>query len=142
MRTIRERCGGGTFFVSVEPIVGPTDALDFTGVDWVITGGESGAGARTMERGWLLAAVETALRQGSALWHKQSGKIASHPNLAQVPNRITKPGEQFRWLREFGWEVLPQEKGGATIDRKTYRDLPRAYGEIADEMNVGLLKAV
>jgi protein gp37 len=141
MRTIRERCGGGTFFVSVEPIVGPTDKLDFSGMDWTITGGESGPGARRMERGWLIDAVDHARRAGAAVWHKQSGTVASHPNIDRVPIRLDKPAQQFRWLRDNGWEVLPQEKGGATIDRQTYRELPRAYHELKDRMNEGLFRA-
>jgi protein gp37 len=141
MRTILERCGGGTFFVSVEPIVGPTDKLDFTGMDWVITGGESGSGARRMERAWLIDAVDQAHRAGAALWHKQSGTVASHPNIDRVPDRLDKPADQFRWLRNNGWEILPQEKGGATIDRQTYRYLPRAYYELKQCMNENLLRA-
>jgi protein gp37 len=140
MRSIKQRTGSGTFFVSVEPIVGPTDALDFTDMDQVITGGESGPGARRMERAWLMAAVETAKRQGAALWHKQNGTHpASHPNIDKVPARIVKPAARFRWLRDFGWEVLPGEKGGGTIDRMTYRELPRAYYDTRDAMNASLL---
>jgi protein gp37 len=135
MRTIRERCGDGTFFVSVEPIVGSTDQLDFAGMDWIITGGESGPGARRMERQWLIDAIAQAERAGAAIWHKQSGTVASHPNIDRVPRQITKPADRFRWLRREGWELLPQEKGGATIDRRTYRDLPKAYHNIKAAMN-------
>jgi len=141
MRSVRERCGGGTFFVSVEPIVGPTNELDFTGMDWVITGGESGPGARRMERAWLTDALDRAQRAGAAIWHKQSGTIASHPDIDKVPDRITKPADKFRWLRENGWEWLPQEKGGATVYRMTYRNLPRAYYQIKEVMNANLLRA-
>ena len=70
-----------------------TELIDFTGMDWVITGGESGPKARIMKRPWLLAAVENALRKGIALWHKQSGTVASHPNIAQVPTKYRRPGE-------------------------------------------------
>jgi protein gp37 len=139
MRTIKERCGGGVFFVSAEPIVEATDMLDFEGMDWIITGGESGPGARRMARPWLLAAVETAQRQGCALWHKQSGTVPSHPNIDRVPQRLTKTADQYRWLRENGWELLPAEKGGATIDRQTYRQLPDVYRAITDDMNANLL---
>jgi protein gp37 len=137
LRTIKDRTGGGgTFFVSVEPIVGPTDELDFTGCDWVITGGESGPRARVMERPWLLSALERAQRAGAAIWHKQNGSaFGSHPNSHQVPRHITKPAEQMRWLRQNGLEVLPDEKGGATVDGKTYREMPRSYYEIAEELN-------
>ncbi|QGZ53292.1 DUF5131 family protein (plasmid) [Streptomyces sp. QHH-9511] len=33
-------------FVSAEPLLGPLPSADFTDIDWVIIGGESGAGAR------------------------------------------------------------------------------------------------
>ena len=33
-------------FLSIEPLLGPIDQLDLAGIDWVITGGESGPGAR------------------------------------------------------------------------------------------------
>jgi protein gp37 len=127
MRTIKDRTGGGTFFVSVEPIVGPTDLLDFDGMDWIITGGESGPKARVMERAWLMDAVTNALRHDIPLYHKQSGKVASHPNIDRVPAGLTEPAKQFRWLRDYGWEILPQEKGGATIDKHTYRALAQAF---------------
>jgi protein gp37 len=138
LRTIRERTGGtGTFFVSVEPIVGPTSGLDFTGLSWVITGGESGPQARTMERGWLLPAIEGARRSGAALWHKQNGKVASHPNIGEVPVNIARHNDQFRWLRDRGYEVLPAEKGGATVDRQTYREMPQHYHELTERLNSG-----
>jgi protein gp37 len=136
MRSIRDRTGGGgTFFVSVEPIVGPTDQLNFDGMDWVITGGESGAGARVMERSWLTAAIERAFRDGCAVWHKQNGTIASHPNLDRVPPGLKRPTDRLRWLAENGWELLPGEKGGATLDQRTFREFPRAYHEQKEAMN-------
>lgn len=139
LRSIRERTGGtGTFFVSVEPIVGPTDQLDFSGMDWVITGGESGGKARIMQRDWLMPAVENARKQGAALWHKQSGQVRSHPNLSEAPAKLGVTA-QFRWLVENGWEKLPDEKGGATIDKQTYREMPPSYHQLARELNPPLL---
>lgn len=135
MRTIKERTGGGVFFVSAEPIVEATDQLDFTGMDWIITGGESGPRARVMERPWLMAAIEHTKQLGIPLWHKQSGTVASHPNIDRVPERITKNAEKFRWLCNNGWEAIPAEKGGATVDQQTYRELPTAFDDIARELN-------
>ncbi len=40
-------------FLSLEPLLGPLPALDLTGIDWVILGGESGPGARPMEPHWV-----------------------------------------------------------------------------------------
>ena len=131
LRTIKERTGGTmTTFASVEPIVGPTEQLDFTGLDWVITGGESGPGARLMERAWLLSAIEQTQARGIALWHKQSGTIRSHPNLTAAPERLNLT-DRFRWLVMHGYELLPEEKGGATIDQRTYRSFPPSYHAMA-----------
>ena len=46
-------------FLSVEPLIGPIDALPLDGIHWVIVGGESGPGARPIEQEW----VESIFRQ-------------------------------------------------------------------------------
>lgn len=140
MRSIKDRTGGsGTFFVSCEPIVEATDQLDFSGHSWVITGGESGPRARKMERAWLMPALENTLKLGIPLWHKQNGKTASHPNIDRVPSRLEKPADQMRWLRDNGWEKLGFEKGGATVDHNTYRQLPEVYHAMKADMGSRLL---
>ncbi len=40
-------------FLSCEPLIGPLDKLPLKGIYWVIVGGESGPGARPMEREWV-----------------------------------------------------------------------------------------
>ncbi len=40
-------------FLSCEPLLGPLPDLDLTGIDWVIVGGESGPGARSMHPQWI-----------------------------------------------------------------------------------------
>jgi protein gp37 len=137
-RSIKERTGSGTFFVSAEPIIGPTDNLNFDGMDQVITGGESGPGARTMLEPWLGNALANARTAGAAIWHKQNGTVASHPNLNRAPAQLGIPA-RFRWLAEHGWELLPKEKGGATINRTTYRELPQAYHTLKATLNGGSL---
>jgi protein gp37 len=49
-------------FLSIEPLLEDLGKVDFSGIDWVIVGGESGAGARPMRREW----VETVRRQCEA----------------------------------------------------------------------------
>lgn len=39
-------------FISAEPLLGPLDELNLTAIDWVIGGGESGAGHRICETSW------------------------------------------------------------------------------------------
>ena len=40
-------------FLSVEPLLEDLGKFDLTGIDWVIVGGESGAGARPMKSEWV-----------------------------------------------------------------------------------------
>src|SRR6266403_482784 len=40
-------------FLSVEPLLEDIGKLDLGGIDWVIVGGESGPGARPLERAWV-----------------------------------------------------------------------------------------
>jgi protein gp37 len=139
LRSIKDRTGGNmTAFVSVEPLIGPSNEIDFTGIDWCILGGESGPGARIMQRQWLLDALGNAEKAGSRIWLKQHGTMHSHPNLSETPShwRIT---ERFKWLVANGWEHLPDEKGGATADHTTWRDLPLSYDRLKAKLSDTLL---
>lgn len=42
-----------TKFLSLEPLLGPLDDLNLRDIHWVIAGGESGPGARRMDREWV-----------------------------------------------------------------------------------------
>ena len=41
-------------FLSLEPLLGPLQALNLSNIDWAIVGGESGYGARPMDIEWVL----------------------------------------------------------------------------------------
>ncbi len=60
-------------FVSAEPLLGPVEDLDFSGIDWVIGGGESGAGARPCDPAWARGLRDSCVRQGVAFFWKQWG---------------------------------------------------------------------
>ena len=137
LRSIKERTGGTmTAFVSVEPIIGPTDALDFSGIDWAIFGGESGGGARVMQPEWLLTGIEHAKAAGAAIWLKQHGQMRSNPLLHHAPPGLGLT-EKFKWLIANGLEVLPHEKGGATLeDKVTWREFPAQYHAAKAALNV------
>lgn len=66
------RTGAAVKFVSAEPLLGPV-ALDLTGIDWCITGGESGPRARTFDPAWALAVLDQCRAAGVAFTHKQNG---------------------------------------------------------------------
>ena len=44
----------GIRFLSVEPLLESLGRIDLKGIDWVIVGGESGAGARPMKKEWVI----------------------------------------------------------------------------------------
>jgi protein gp37 len=52
IRHLREACPAMAF-LSLEPLLEDLGDFDLTGIDWVIVGGESGAGARPMKRDWV-----------------------------------------------------------------------------------------
>lgn len=62
-------------FLSIEPLLGPIRKLNLDGIDWVIVGGESGPGARPMEREWVIDIRDQCMRSGVAFFFKQWGGV-------------------------------------------------------------------
>ncbi len=60
-------------FLSIEPMIGPVDDLDLEGIDWVITGGESGARARAIKESWVLAIRDNCITNSVPFFFKQWG---------------------------------------------------------------------
>lgn len=102
-----------TRFLSVEPLLGPLGAVDLAGIDLVITGGESGPGARFMHPDWVREMRDQCIAQRVAFFHKQHGTYASHPFVVEqgMTNRQAE-------------ELDSHGKGGALVDGRLWRDLP------------------
>jgi protein gp37 len=60
-------------FISAEPLLGPLPDLDLSGIDWLITGGESGPDARPVDREWVRDLRDACEAEGVAFFHKQWG---------------------------------------------------------------------
>lgn len=60
-------------FISAEPLLGPLPSLDLTDIHWVITGGESGPGARPCDAAWVRDLRDRCQGKGTAFFHKQWG---------------------------------------------------------------------
>ena len=86
-------------FVSFEPLLGPVGAVDLSGVDWAIVGGESGPGARTMEESWACEIRDACQAQDVAFFFKQWGG--------------TRPKSGGRLLEQREWNQYPV--GTATV---------------------------
>jgi protein gp37 len=64
-----------TRFLSVEPLLEDLGALDISGIQWVIVGGESGAGARPMKKEWVHTIREQCHAANALFFFKQWGGV-------------------------------------------------------------------
>jgi protein gp37 len=82
-------------FVSAEPLLGPLEGLDLSGIHWVIAGGESQSGARPCDLEWLRNLRDQCLHAGTAFFLKQLG---GHPS---------KRGGDHAILDGAWWRQMP-----------------------------------
>lgn len=64
-------------FLSVEPLLEDLGDLNLSGIDWVIVGGESGSGFRSMEKAWAERVIAQCREQQVAVFFKQWGGTAN-----------------------------------------------------------------
>lgn len=136
LRRLKDQVGDFTAFVSVEPIVAPCDELDFTGIDWVLTGGESGPHCRQMDFLWLEQANEKALAAGIPLHFKQYGAPANNPlaqGLARANGWSAKRALDEAIKQKL--ELAPDEKGGATYKGRVIQEKPAHFHQLKAELN-------
>ena len=62
-------------FISAEPLLGSLNELDLSGIEWVIGGGESGAGCRACDPAWARGLRDNCQRSGSAFFWKRWGGL-------------------------------------------------------------------
>ncbi len=60
-------------FISAEPLLGPLDDLDVSGIDWIIGGGESGPGYRPVDIRWARGLRALCRRRRIRFFWKQWG---------------------------------------------------------------------
>ncbi len=75
-------------FLSVEPLLEHLGKLDLSGLDWVIVGGESGHGARTMEQQWVTSVRDQCERDGIRFFFKQWGGVQKSRAGRELDGRI------------------------------------------------------
>ena len=62
-------------FLSIEPLLEDLGEIDLEGIHWVIVGGESGAGARPMQKEWVLSLRDQCERAEVPFFFKQWGGV-------------------------------------------------------------------
>lgn len=93
-------------FLSAEPLLGPlftpTASLNLTGIDWVITGGESGPRSRPCDPQWVREIRDACAAADAAFFHKQWG------------GRTPKAGG--RQLDGRTWDEMPAGPGTLAVE--------------------------
>jgi protein gp37 len=107
-------------FISYEPAIGPL-RLPAEGPhpDWLISGGESGGGARVLNQQWVRDVLADCERSSIAPFHKQWGSYASNPLVFEAG----LPVEVARRRDVYG-------KGGGLIDGRLVRKFPDHHASI------------
>lgn len=123
-------CGARVKFLSIEPLVAPLGRFDFSGIDWVIVGGESGRhlkeprwAHRWMDHAWAREVRDACVSQGVAFFFKQSSGARTEMGVAleeadgsfnvwqQFPGAFVDP---VRVPRQMGYRELAAWRKGVS----------------------------
>ena len=82
-------------FLSLEPLLSPMPDMELTKIDWVIVGGESGPGARPMNKSWVIdiqqqchdAKVRFLFKQWGVVNKKKTGRLLDGTTYGEMPTR-------------------------------------------------------
>lgn len=74
-------------FLSLEPLLGPMQSLDLSGIDWVIVGGESGPGARRLDPAWVREIRDQCTDASVPFFFKQWGGVFKKRNGRELDGR-------------------------------------------------------
>ena len=110
-------------FLSIEPLLEDLGEIDLEGIHWVIVGGESGNGARPMQKEWVLSIRDQCERAQIPFFFKQWGGVRKSkagreldgttyngvPNREQLP--VIEQATRLAAIAEF--ERLYQHAGTA-----------------------------
>jgi protein gp37 len=103
-------------FISYEPAIGPLRLpTDGPHPDWLISGGESGGGARPVKRRWIRDVIADCRDHDVAVFHKQWGTYQNNPLVVKRGMTI----EEAKVLDKYG-------KGGGLVDGELIREFPVA----------------
>lgn len=75
-------------FISAEPLLGPLDGLDLTGINWLIAGGESGPRHRRIDLQWVRALRNQCNDADVAFFFKQWGGVRPKSNGRELDGRL------------------------------------------------------
>jgi protein gp37 len=74
-------------FLSIEPLLEDLGAIDLEGINWIIVGGESGAGARPMRKTWIVNVRRQCRKAKVPFFFKQWGGVRKRQNGRELDGR-------------------------------------------------------
>jgi protein gp37 len=130
-------------WISAEPLLGPIDLESVPtmegSIDWVVVGGESGAGARPMHPDWARSLRDQCVAAGVPFFFKQWGEWARTKGLTQEQRDKARPvvifpdGHTEETLRHgagrneraaISWRV-GKKAAGRLLDGREWNEFPK-----------------
>ncbi len=81
-------------FISFEPLLSEIKNCSYSGIDWVIAGGESGCGCRTVKKEWVVSIRNDCTKNRIPFFFKQWGGTRKKNNGRMLDNKV--------------WDEMPQ----------------------------------
>jgi protein gp37 len=118
------RAPAKTRFLSIEPLLEELGDIDLSGMSWVIVGGESGPGARPMQRDWVVSirgqceaySVPFFFKQWGGVRKARNGRELDGRTYDEYPPRVTAPVPDRKVRAGFAESIL-NSFGGVTEGR-------------------------
>lgn len=125
----------GVKFISFEPLIECVGDISLIGIDWAISGGESGFKCRPCDNEWITNIDNTCKRDNVPHFFKQFGHHSNNPLLLDKPDGISDS--------EYIKQVDPIGKGGSLLNGIYVKDFPelmKTYS-IASDSQSSLLQS-
>jgi protein gp37 len=90
------KANASTRFLSIEPLLGPIENVELSGIHWVIVGGESGPGHRPCEVEWVRSLRDQCERANVPFFFKQWGGLRAKAGGRALDGRT--------------WDQIPTER--------------------------------
>ena len=85
-----KECDAITKFISAEPLLESINTIDLTGINWLIVGGESGAGCRPLDKQWVIELRDLAQTSNVPFFFKQWGGFHHSAAGCELDGKIYK----------------------------------------------------
>lgn len=116
-------------WVSAEPLLGPLDQLDLTGIDWLVVGGESGPNARPADPEWVRDLRDRCMQTGCDVCGDRKGGDIGYDREGMPSDRVspcvcdkTPAGTAFLFKQ---WGGRTSKSGGRELDGRTWDEYPK-----------------